>query len=243
MSEIVLVALLVYISPFTIAAVAGLWLALLSQLGLPSLLQQLRVPTSIAQRVIRFIAPAMSWGGAAAVLAIYYLAFFGATNMNPWKIVDIDNTTANALVEWWFLTPLVWSVLAIEGAVTLIIHFGLPAFLEQRGGTVSYERITRYTVNTMLIVGILTGLIGIGWPIRTAFVDPESLWGHTKLGHSLSPLLVCFCPMTLVFMACLSNWLKTASNERIKITKGIVTAVVIASSIGGILSALYGYRQ
>jgi len=234
-------ALLGCLGPPAIAVTFGLWLALLGWLGLPLLLKWLRVPADATRRVVRFVTPVSSWAGSVAALVVYYLGLFGDINVNPWTLLNLNDATLTALFEWWFLIPLVWLVLTVEGLLVLLVYFGLPSALRLLGGAASHNAhyITGRAVNVLLLIGILAGLVGHGWPIWTAIVEPRSLWEHTKVGHFLSPLLCSFAPLNLVLMVCLPGWLKVDSDEHAGIAKGIVVGVVIAGLVGSILSTLY----
>jgi hypothetical protein len=239
-----LVALLVICTPLAIAATVGLWLALLGWLGLPIVLEWLRVPDDTSKKVIRVVTSVSSWAGIVAVLVVYYLVLLGGVqHFNPWPLLNVDDETASALFEWWSLAPLVWLILAVEGPLVLLASYGLPFALRLLGEDADHNRrITEIVRNVLLLTGVLIGLAGHGWPIWTAVVEPESLRGHIELGHSLSPLLLSFAPLNLVLIISLPNWLRMANDERASIAKGIAAAMIIAGLVGGVLSALYARR-
>lgn len=236
-------ALLLCLAPLAIAAILGLWLTLLGWLGLPVLLEWLRVPIDAAKRIVRFATPVASWAGIAVVLVVYYPCIFGDTCVFSWVFLNLDDSTAGALLDWVASPPLVWSVLAVEGPLVLFVQFGLAPVLGLLGRAADHNtRVTGHAVNIVLLIGILTGLVGHGWPIWVAIVEPHSVWEHTKVGHFLSPLLYSFAPVNLVLMICLPGWLKVASDEHADIARGIAVAMAIAGLAGGILSALYVRR-
>jgi len=238
-----LAALLVSCTPPAIAATVGLWLALLGWFGLPVVLEWLRVPDDASKKVIRFVTPVSSWAGIVGVLFVYYLGLFGDIRVNPWTLLNVDDATATALFEWWFLAPLVWLILAVEGPLVLLASCGLPSILRLLRGDVSHNRrITEIVRNVLLLIGVLTGLVGHGWPVWTAIVEPASLWEHTKLGHFLSPLLLSFTPLNLVLVVSLPDWLRMANDKRAGVAKGIAAALIITGLVGGVLSTLYVRR-
>jgi hypothetical protein len=239
-----LVALLVICTPLAIAATVGLWLALLGWFGLPVVLEWLRVPNDASKNIIRFVTPVSSWTGIVAVLVVYYLVLLGGVQqINPWALLNVDDGTASALFEWWSSAPLVWLILAVEGPLVLLASHGLPSVLRLLGEDASdSRRITEIVRNVLLLIGVVVGVIGHGWPVWIAIVEPDSLREHIKLGHFLSPLLLSFAPLNLVLVISLPDWLKMANDERAGVAKGIAVAMIITGVIGGVLSALYTRR-
>lgn len=224
--------LVVLLAPLAVAAVQGLWLTLLGWLGLPLLLGQLRVSTDSSRRIVRTATPIASLVVVGATLAIYYLGPF------PWELFDVDALIAGTLLDWVAGPPLIWSVLAVLGPLAVISC--LPSTLGLPGGAAQgSRRVAGIVMSTLLLIGLCICLVGHGWPISIAIVDPNGLRDRMRSDHFLSPVLFCFAPLNLVAAVLLPRWLKLPSDKRLRIAKGIAIAMAVAGVLGGVLSALY----
>ncbi len=238
----IIAVILAILVPLAIAATFGLWLALLGHFGLPIILKRLRAPDNSVKGPMQLAISVMSWAGIVAMLLVYYLGL-SDVNVNPWTLFISNGTTLAALHDWWFLTPLVWLALATIGPLVLLVHFGArPIFRLVDENLSGNQRITGIVTYVLLMIGVVVGLVGHGWPVWTAIVAPHRLWESTKLGHFLSPLLLPLGLVNLVLVTCLSGWLRTPDDRRGAIAKGILIAMLVAGLVGGVLSTLFFAR-
>jgi hypothetical protein len=245
-------ALLVCLAPVAIATTAGLWLILLGGFGLPIFVKRMRPSTNTTNKFIYLAVLIISWGGAVILLADFYLWLLDSPSLillawDPLLHLTQDYPKATeAFTNWWTDAPLVWTVLAIEGPLVLLVHFGTSAVLKLRGVTEDHgSRATLCATGVMLLMGIITGLLGFGWPLWAMFANLDSLWEHIRLGLHLSPLLLSLCPVNLLLSIGLSVWFIVTGDRRMGPTaEALIAAVIavaatIAGAIGVVLSILY----
>lgn len=253
MSFNLIAVLLLCLAPLAIATTTGLWLILLGGIGLPMLVRRIQAFTSPVKKIIYHVVLAISWGGAIVLLLDFYLGLWlseypSVIFLACWdpffRLAEDYSRTATAFADWWTEAPLVWTVLAVEGPLVPLAHFGTPAVLKLLGIAEDRSRhVTARITGTMLLVGIVTGLLGFGWAVWIAFTNPDGIGGH--MGFGLIPLLLSLCPVNLLLAIGLPVWLNMAGDHRVETTTGakiataIAAAVVIAGTIGAILSVLH----
>jgi hypothetical protein len=245
------VLLLVFLNPCAVAITVGLWLTILGW-SWNSVLGEWPFFACIAQKLPRRVVPMVSLAGAVATLADRLLGLFAGANilLVPLALLSPSYKTEAALIDWWHTVPRVWLALAVEGPIVLLVYFGLSLILmvlkicpERR------RRIVMWTVSALLVIGVATAFVGFGWPIVTAFLNPDSLYESLDVDHSLSPLLATFCPVDLVLAIGLSVWLvKSDDDQHIGVATSVVVvvlltcAMVVSLIVGNYLVTLYARR-
>jgi len=220
------------------------------------------------------MAPAISWGGSAVILMIHLFSLAHETLLSllvvpyPWLLFswlpDVSSTTATLLFDWTFAPPLALHILAVEAPLVLVAYYGLPTVLgPPRVEVEQYTQVRKSVLTLGLLIGVITGLVGFGWPVYTAVAEPGS-WpvGFERLAYAaivepgawandlvltshLSPLLIAYMPLNLILIFLLSVWTNKKSNEQARIEWDRRVAVAIAGAViatglaGSALTALY----
>lgn len=136
--------------------------------------------------------------------------------------------------------------MVIEEWLVLICFFGLHHLLSYLGVPIDrHQKIIWFTVVAILIIVILTDLVGLGWSIYTANVDPHKLDEAVSFGLVvLSPTTgLLFIGLAVMLVVSLEKALAIEqSKEQSKylarsMTVTLLLASVLLSVVGGLWSA------
>ena len=225
----VAVLLIALVNPCAIAVTLGLWLMILGW-ACTSILDEYPFFASITERLPHRLVPVVSLLGAIGVLVDQWLGIFAGVNilLLPLALFGTDWKTSAALIDWWHAPPRTWFILALEAPLVFAAYFGSNLVLTAlKVSKHQHGRITAYVVSVLLILGIVTGIVGFGRPIVTAFVDPDGLRESLDVDAYLSPLLASLFPINLVLAIGLSFVLVRASDDKRVGVVGSATIVVL----------------
>ena len=235
------------LNPCAIAATVAMWLAILGW-ALTSVLHEHSFFASVALRVPRWLVPVVSLGGGLATLVDRWLLFIVGANISllPFALTMPDRETTDALMQWYHAGPRVWLALAMLGPVVVLICYVLSLLLPSLGmHPEQHRRVVVWVVGALLVVGTVIALVGFGWPIATAYVDPDTLIRSLKVDRALNPQVVAFSPLALLLTISLSVVVAGSKDKqyigvagRMAMVVVIVVGIAIAWLIAGRLPAL-----
>jgi hypothetical protein len=183
-------------SPLVTTSIVGMWLVLLIRFGLlPFWLERSAMTSEAKKRSTKSVTRVVLGIVLIGILVAPFLCNPQVTDkyLELWyQGEDILGENILDLFGGLLFGPgLVPLAMVIEEWLVLICFFGLHHLLGNLDVPIDRrQEITWYTVVTILIIVILTDLVGIGWSIHTANVDPH------KLDEVISFGLVVLSPTT-----------------------------------------------
>lgn len=231
--------------PLVAALIVAIWLVLLIRFGgLPLILERREVSTDLQMYITRNATRVVL---GLVVIGVPFMPFLCCNMQFLSWLGEFGTATLGEKASWVifsFLYSPVQLILIVEGWLVLICHFRwhyLSCRLDMPIG--QGQNIYQYSVRTLLVIGVTTGLVGLGWWTsipEDKFEDAYRL-GLVVLSPAASLLtigMVIMLPISLARDLKISGKDEHSATVARNTTLALQATFLILSVIGGIWSVL-----